>query len=60
MHTVQLGLTAWGQGWGWAARLTWGIHVSTCSPFTANPLGAGGNWRDKGEDTDTDCPAAAE
>lgn len=53
MHTVRLGLTAWWQGWGWVARLTWGMHVSnTCSPFTANPLGAGGSWRGKGEDTD--------
>lgn len=60
MHAARLGLTAWWQGWGWVPRLTRGMHVSTCSPFTANPLGAGGSWRGKGEDSDTDCTAAAE
>lgn len=60
MHATRLGLAACWQGSGWFARLTWGMRVSTCGPFPANPLGAGGSWRGKGEDTDTDCTAAAE
>lgn len=28
MHAARLGLTAWWQGWGWVARLTWGLQVA--------------------------------
>lgn len=47
-------------GLGLGCQADLGMLVSTCSPFSANPLGDGGSWRGKGEDTDTACTAAAE
>jgi len=48
----QSGLTACWRGSGWSVRLTWVMPVRTCSPFAANPLGAGGSWGGQGGHTD--------